>query len=259
MDFLYQALNGIGYTHPVHPALNHVPMGIVIGALVFGVTGFLFRRRALEVTARHCILLALIAVFPTIFLGYMDWQYYHAGNWMFPIKMKITLSAILVMLLVITVFLYGKSGPASGRVLILYAFCFLTVVVIGYYGGEIVYGAPWARPPAREEAQRDLRGEEITFSDVSVIFNQNCIMCHKGASAPLGLELDTYTHVMAGSKNGWVVIPGKPDESELVKRIKGISEPRMPFAQPPLSRNKIETIVGWIEQGAPGGDLQDAE
>ena len=84
-------------------------------------------------------------------------------------------------------------------------------------------------------------------------------MCHKGGSAPLGLQLDTYAHVMAGSENGDVVIPGKPGESELVLRIKGQSEPAMPFMQPALSEDKIETVDRWIEQGAPKGAGESGE
>lgn len=33
------------------------------------------------------------------------------------------------------------------------------------------------------------------------------------------------------------------------------SEPAMPFMQPALSENKIETIVHWVEQNAGQGDV----
>jgi hypothetical protein len=56
---------------------------------------------------------------------------------------------------------------------------------------------------------------------------------------------------MAGSKDGPVIIPGNPDKSELVRRIKGISKPRMPKDGPPwLSAKEIALVEGWIAADA---------
>lgn len=69
----------------------------------------------------------------------------------------------------------------------------------------------------------------VTFADVSDIFNQHCTTCHSGDDPPLGLRRDSYEHVMAGSEERPVVVPGKPRESDLVMRIKVEVEPAMPF------------------------------
>jgi hypothetical protein len=56
---------------------------------------------------------------------------------------------------------------------------------------------------------------------------------------------------MAGSKDGPVIVPGSPDKSELVRRLKGISKPRMPKDGPPwLSEMQITVIEKWIAAGA---------
>ncbi len=91
-----------------------------------------------------------------------------------------------------------------------------------------------------------------TFSDVSRIFQTRCIRCHSGARPPEGLHLDSYGGVMAGAKEMKVVVKGDPGKSELVKRIKGISKPRMPKDGPPwLSESDITLIEKWIAAGAP--------
>jgi hypothetical protein len=47
------------------------------------------------------------------------------------------------------------------------------------------------------------------------------------------------------------VVPGHPEASELVRRIRGQALPRMPFDGPPyLSEADIALIVAWIRQGA---------
>ena len=46
------------------------------------------------------------------------------------------------------------------------------------------------------------------------------------------------------------VIPGNGANSRLYRAIKGLSSPRMPLSQVPLSDSTIEVIKKWIDQGA---------
>jgi Planctomycete cytochrome C len=125
---------------------------------------------------------------------------------------------------------------------------------LGYFGGEIVFGTPkHANQAAIKEDQALEPKVKVSFVDVSDIFNHNCIICHKSENPPLGLPLGSYEHVTIGSEKGPVVIPRKPDESKLVLRIKGNIKPSMPFGKPLLPGNSIQTIVRWIEEGAPRG------
>jgi mono/diheme cytochrome c family protein len=90
------------------------------------------------------------------------------------------------------------------------------------------------------------------FSDVNKIFQVRCVKCHGGTRPPEGLYLDSYKGVMAGSKDMQVIVKGDPGKSELLKRIKGISKPRMPKDGPPwLSEDDIMLIEKWIAAGAP--------
>lgn len=63
---------------------------------------------------------------------------------------------------------------------------------------------------------------------------------------PGGLRLDTYAGVMA--REG-VVVPGKPEESELVEHLLSVGM-QMPPSVPPLPDEQIQLIVTWIAQGA---------
>ena len=73
IEALYQILEQVGYAHPIHPPLTHMPTGLAVGALIFGLLSTLFRRQVFAVSARHCIVLALVFVYPTAFYGYTDW------------------------------------------------------------------------------------------------------------------------------------------------------------------------------------------
>ena len=103
MESFYQTLNNLGYTHPVHPTMVYLPIGCIMAAFIFGVAAVLFNRTSLSTSAKHCITLALIAVIPTIIFGYMDWHHFLGGTWIFPIRMKMILAGLLLVLLATTV------------------------------------------------------------------------------------------------------------------------------------------------------------
>jgi len=44
IDFIYQTLARIGFSHPLHPAITHIPMGMVIGGFLFAAASFVFKK-----------------------------------------------------------------------------------------------------------------------------------------------------------------------------------------------------------------------
>ncbi len=97
---------------------------------------------------------------------------------------------------------------------------------------------------------------DATYADLQPILQARCTMCHGGAAPTLGLNLESVDGLLAGSARGPVVVPGDPGASELVRRLRGTSQPRMPLTGPPyLSDAEIDLFVGWIAAGAePGAD-----
>ncbi|SMX24885.1 c-type cytochrome domain-containing protein [Boseongicola aestuarii] len=90
------------------------------------------------------------------------------------------------------------------------------------------------------------------WADVSAIFKERCVMCHsKVAGASKGLRLDEYDAVLAGSERGAVLVPRNAVGSELVRRLRGETTPRMPFLSRPLPDDQIALIESWIAAGMP--------
>lgn len=101
---------------------------------------------------------------------------------------------------------------------------------------------------------------EVDYHDIKPVLDQRCTMCHSGENAPLGLRLDSLDGLRNGSNNGPVAKPGNPYESELIRRLKGISTPRMPMTGPPyLSEETIARFEAWIEAGMPENDGRTME
>jgi hypothetical protein len=67
---------------------------------------------------------------------------------------------------------------------------------------------------------------------------------------PEGYRLDSLQATLDPSDRVRVV-PGNPSASELLRRIRGESRPRMPFDGPPyLDDAQIRLVEQWIAQGA---------
>lgn len=94
-------------------------------------------------------------------------------------------------------------------------------------------------------------GDPPDWSDVRGIFVERCVMCHSAQGAALGLRLDAYEAALAGSTNGAVLVRGDAERSELIRRLRGESLPRMPFLSYPLPQDQIELIMHWIDAGLP--------
>ena len=173
IDSIYRLIGGFGYTHPLHPPTTHLPIGLVIGAFVLGLTAFLFKKPLLAQSARHVFILALIFFFPTVLLGFMDWQHFYAGAFVFPIQMKIRLSIVLGILLGIGVLLFRETEKSAHRSLPIFGLCFLVVLTIGYFGGDLVFGEKTA---SLNQEDSSLKQEDYTAG--KDIFAANCIGCH---------------------------------------------------------------------------------
>ena len=94
-------------------------------------------------------------------------------------------------------------------------------------------------------------GDTPGWKDVSAIFTKRCVMCHSAQGAGLDLRLDSYAAAIAGSRKGAVLIPGDAEASELIRRLRGVSAPRMPFLSRPLPDEELDVILRWVEAGLP--------
>jgi len=96
------------------------------------------------------------------------------------------------------------------------------------------------------------------FSDIDQILRARCVICHAGPAAPLGLSLDSRDGLLAGSSRGAIVAAGDPGGSELIKRLKGTSLPRMPMTGPPyLTDEEVALIEQWILDGMRAGAVYE--
>ena len=85
--------------------------------------------------------------------------------------------------------------------------------------------------------------------DAYAIFEASCLNCHGADGAFRETLLMEHSELI----DGGTVLPGNPDASELYKRLLGPTENgvQMPFGQPQLPPQSIDTVRRWILAGAP--------
>ncbi|MCG8472056.1 MAG: hypothetical protein MI742_09385 [Desulfobacterales bacterium] len=140
VEFIYGLLESVGFAHPLHPGLTHVPMGLVMGAIIFRATAIFTPMTHLARSGYHCAVVALLGHPPTAIAGWMDWQYRYDGEWEFLIGLKIVLAVVLLVLLVVIVMMDDPEKPKLDLKSFLYLLALLTVVGLGFSGGELIYG-----------------------------------------------------------------------------------------------------------------------
>ena len=124
--------------------------------------------------------------------------------------------------------------------------------------------APSAKKPAtlepKKPATRASRpapatnkpGKPVSFMrDVAPILVENCIACHNPRKSESKYVMTTFAQLAKGGQQGEGITlePGEPDESRLVELIRLDGNPRMPFKQDPLPKEKSRSSSAGSRKG----------
>ncbi|PQO39115.1 hypothetical protein C5Y96_04435 [Blastopirellula marina] len=109
-----------------------------------------------------------------------------------------------------------------------------------------------ANPAAMMELQvtSATGNEQVSFGmDVAGVLANRCVNCHSGNNPPGGLGMDNFARFIRGGDSGAPFVPGKPEDSMIVRLIKATGDGRMPRNGPPLTAEQITKIEMWIREG----------
>jgi len=88
--------------------------------------------------------------------------------------------------------------------------------------------------------------------DIQPILESHCVRCHAESKVKGGLRMDTYEKIMEGGDTADAIVPGKPEESELLIRVhlRPIDEGVMPDEGQMLKHEELELLDAWVKAGA---------
>ena len=139
-DFVFNLLETIGFTHPIHPPITHIPMGLAIGGFVFALIAYFYKKPQFYKTSYHCTIFALVGIPPTIISGLLDWQNSYAGEWLPAIIIKLVMAVVMTVFLIAAVYLGKNAEKSPIRYLLVYSVIIVSACILGYWGGDLIFG-----------------------------------------------------------------------------------------------------------------------
>ena len=116
-------------------------------------------------------------------------------------------------------------------------------------------------PPAL--LSRELRIPETIPPDITSILLRHCTVCHGRQRQEGNLDLRTPEAIFKGGKSGPVLVPGHPEQSLLVKKVRSGSMPPkehlLNTGTRPLKPSDRERIVQWIKNGTPAANTSTVQ
>ncbi len=124
----------------------------------------------------------------------------------------------------------------------------LRTVALGCAGFVLIAAPPSAGAPP---------DQPVSFNrDIRPLLSNNCFQCHgpDDKERKADLRLDTQEGLFGDLGGHAAVVPGKPGESELLRRV--TSTEKVDKMPPPKSGKKlspadIDLLIRWVKQGAP--------
>jgi uncharacterized membrane protein/mono/diheme cytochrome c family protein len=263
-----------------HPLIVHFPIALVLLALVVECAGLFRWGKSVHASAGFVLALATVSALAAAFLGWMLGRNggYEGGLVTRHMWGGISLAAALVLCCAVrewntklyrtalfaTVCLMAWTSDKGGK--LTHGQGFLTEHMPGELR-SLLHVAPEAKKRAPANAPTPFPSNvsvsnqpastpaSVAFfaARVAPIFEDKCVQCHGPEKKKGKLRLDTFDYVKQGGKDGPVVKPGDPKNSELYRRI---SLPRdnkdaMPAeGKPGLTASDLKVIEFWIASGA---------
>ena len=128
--------------------------------------------------------------------------------------------------------------------------------------GETAMLRRWIEAGALKQGEqvvtRFVREREV----LAPVLGAKCFVCHGRREQRAGLDLRTRASMLKGGKSGPAMVPGKPEESLLVKRIAAQQMPppllQEQYCVRTVDSGELEKLKQWIAQGARADDERAA-
>jgi mono/diheme cytochrome c family protein/uncharacterized membrane protein len=241
-----------------HPVLVHLPIGILLLAALFQLMSrkekFKSLNTAVGITLFWGTLFAIASCISGFLLSNTD-DYDEA------LIFKHQWFGITVALISLIAYLLNKKNNNLTKYVI--TLMALLIIITGHLGGSITHGSDYLtkvfssdNANTTEAKRKPIPNiqEAVVYNDiVKPILESKCYGCH-GANKQKGkLRLDLPDFILKGGKDGKVIIAGKADESDLIKRIllsKESKDHMPPKEKPQLSKQDIDLLHWWVASGA---------
>jgi uncharacterized membrane protein/mono/diheme cytochrome c family protein len=242
----------------LHPVLVHLPIGILIMACLFQWLSISNRYVFLQPAVPVALFWGMLGAAISCITGYLLSQ---SGDYDQLLTSRHQWFGIAVAIFSLVLYLLHKLSVGEILARWLSLVLVILISITGHLGGTLTHGEGYLtaglgsgsndkasiKPIAN--VQEAVAYEEI----VQPILQSKCYSCHGATKQKGKLRLDNEELIMKGGEDGKVLIAGKADESELIKRIFlpiGDEDHMPPKAKPQLTETEVLLLHWWVNSGA---------
>jgi len=250
-------LEFIGHLHPV---LVHLPIGILLLACFFQ----LLSAREKYIHLEHAISITLcwgmISAIASCITGYI---LSGSGDYEEDLVTKHQWLGISVAGLSALYYFLYRYGVMVKYKWILAAVLIFLIAITGHLGGSLTHGSDYLTASFKNILAEDTVQvrkpipdvqQAVAYTDIiQPLLQGKCYGCHGPNKQKGKFRLDQPDLLMKGGKDGIVITAGKPDESELIKRVlleKADEHHMPPKEKPQLTEKEIDLLHWWVASGA---------
>ncbi|HQQ96282.1 MAG TPA: FN3 associated domain-containing protein [Cyclobacteriaceae bacterium] len=234
----------------LHPAVLHLPIGILVFAIFVLLLRSELKKRAFRNIMMMVLLFASLTASITALLGFfLSHQSDYGADWLQQHRLSGILLSILCYLLLIgfertqrtDTFFYATGGLAI-----------VTVLFAGHTGGYLTHGQNFIFAPISDPRLHTVSNGSVYQVAILPLLERKCISCHnesKSKGKLIMTDLDKFRH---GGKKGKEWVEGAPDKSRMVRylHLPMKDEDHMPpEGKPQLTSSEIRLIELWIQRG----------
>lgn len=248
-----------------HVVVLHIPLGIIVALVLAELLSRKEKYRHLAAASSFLWMAAAVSAILTVTLGYM---HFAEGGFDGPSGSQHRLFGTVLagLLTLVAVLRASRFAESYGPVFLPASLLMLLLAIItGHYGGNLTHGSSYlveyGPQPLRSMAGLGPRRppvENLETADpfldlVGPMLNGRCSSCHNTDKRQAELVLTSYAGLRRGGETGSVVVAGRPDRSELLRRISlpPDDEEFMPAeGKTPLTDAQVDIIEWWIAAGA---------
>ena len=259
----------------LHPLLVHFPIGLLFTGFILELLTLKGKRKGLRDGISFMVNIgAGFAVLSALFGWFLKTQEDYTGNIVDNHQYTGIATAILALITVLVLNL--KKSPVNFKA---YRIVFFVTVVLltiaGHLGASLTHGEDYLSSilPGNKDSYisktsgilldefnsvdtlSELQKDKLNL-EIRGLFAHRCYQCHSENKQKGELILETKAGVFKGGKSGLAVVAGKPEESEIYKRISLPENHKdvMPTKGKLLTSDEIALVKLWIEEGAHWSD-----
>lgn len=243
-----------------HPVLVHLPIGILLLACLFQWLSVKRNYTGLQPATSIALFIGMLSAVASAISGYLlsntgdyDEQLVSLHQWM-----GISVAVVSILFFV----LHGRKLYVKQQRW-LSVLLFILIIITGHLGGSLTHGAGYLTESFAgkdNQSNKTIRKpipnvqEAIAYADIiQPLLQEKCYSCHSASKQKGKLRMDQPDLLLKGGKDGVVLISGKADQSELIKRLLLSREEEHhmpPKEKPQLTSAEISLLHWWVASGA---------